>query len=116
MLSSYIIRTVVILLAATLATACDDDDKKTRYKIEIEMSDNIDWEIKTFKAKDKPEVTVSYPKGVQVRGRETKPAKTVSFAPLSTMLLVLFGSLALLATTGMRAGCLPLCGTNTRGW
>ena len=107
MLSGHILRVAVILMAATLATACDDDDKKTRYKIEIEMSDNVDWEIKTFKAKDKPEVTISYPKGVEVRGRETKPAKTVSFAPLPAMPLALIGGLAFLAMIGMWRASYP---------
>ena len=93
MLAKFIGKVALALLTTAFLTGCDDDDKKTRYKIEIEMTDNIDWEIRTIKGKTKPEVTVSYPKGVEVRGRETKPARTVSFdglpIGLATLLVLL---------------------------
>ncbi|MEM7041869.1 MAG: hypothetical protein AAF543_03555 [Pseudomonadota bacterium] len=102
-MSAKLIGKVVLALLATafLAGCDDDDDKKTRYKIEIEMTDNVDWEIRTIKGKTKPEVTVSYPKGVEVRGRETKPAKTVSFdvLPIGLALLTLLLAPAVLLSS-----------------
>ncbi len=110
--ASGFLKFIIMTTALLLLGGCDDDDgdKKTKYEVEIYVSDDIKWEVTEMKPQGrfkKPLIEVHRPEGVDAKGVEKKPKKTIVYEFSRPDLAFASWALALLVGLWMTQRHLP---------